>query len=109
MFTLDYVEGMIPEGIEVRGFLDSPMWVDIMPAVSTVIPLEVQTKSVFELVFPLARLGQGCIDAYNLTEQWKWRANVALVAVAYACRLLTHAAWTVWLLAACTGSTASLL
>lgn len=46
MFNLDYVANMVPAGVQVRGFLDSPLWVYEEPFLPSVIPLDVETKEV---------------------------------------------------------------
>lgn len=71
MFNLDYVQALVPAGIEVRGFLDSPMWVDVVPFESNITSLENETQAIFDLVNPTARLGTGCAGYYPQEEQWK--------------------------------------
>ena len=72
MFNLDYVQGMVPPGVQVRGFLDSPLWVDVMPLSPKVVPLEVQTQSTFALVNATGRLGAACALTFTGAEAWKW-------------------------------------
>ena len=72
MFTADYVQAMVPRGMEVRAFLDSPLWVDEQPLLSDITSLENETQAVYELVNATARLGDACAAAYvPLGEGWK--------------------------------------
>ena len=64
MFNLDSIASMIPAGIELRGFLDSPMWVEMQPNVREV-SLENETIAVFNLVNATAVLDHAC--AANFT------------------------------------------
>jgi hypothetical protein len=72
LFTLDYVAAMLPRGVELRGFLDSPLWVDVEPASPSIIPLQNETQAVASFMNVTARLGGTCLEAYPLPdEQWK--------------------------------------
>lgn len=70
MFNLDYLGSMVPLGVQVRGFLDSPLWVEMQPLPPDVLPLENQTMAVFDLVNATARLGQNCPVSYP-EDLWK--------------------------------------
>lgn len=71
MFNLDFVPAMVPPGVQVRGFLDSPLWVDVEPLEPNVVSLETQTRSTFELVNATARLGDACALTFPGDEGWK--------------------------------------
>ena len=74
MFTVDYVQPMLPPGSPpVLAFFDSPMWVDVEPvtgADGSIISLEYQTQQIYALVNATARLGDACAAAYP-GEGWK--------------------------------------
>lgn len=44
MYTLDYLSSMVPAGVQVRGLLDSPMWVLVNPMLPSVVPLDEQAR-----------------------------------------------------------------
>lgn len=44
MYTLDSVAAMVPAGVQVRGLLDSPLWVYKNPLEPTVVPLDEQVR-----------------------------------------------------------------
>lgn len=44
MYTLDYLGGMLPPSVQVRGLLDSPMWVYMDPMLPSVVPLDEQVR-----------------------------------------------------------------
>ena len=71
MFTLDYLPALLPTGVELRGFLDSPLWVDVLPFEANITSLENQTQTMYGLVNPTARLGAECVAAYPGDEGWK--------------------------------------
>ena len=71
MFNLDYVQSMVPAGVEVQGLLDSPMWVDMPPLHAGIMPLQNETQGVFALVNATGRLGDACVKAYPGAEGWK--------------------------------------
>ena len=73
LFTLDYVAPMLPNGVELRGFLDSPLWVDVEPLNKAIMPLQNETQAVVAMMNVTARLGTTCLAAYPAPdEQWKW-------------------------------------
>ena len=72
MFSLDYVQAMLPAGAPpVLGFLDSPMWVDLEPLYPDIVSLENETQQIFNLVNATGRLGPACAAAYPGAEGWK--------------------------------------
>jgi len=71
MFTLDYVQAMVPSGVEVRGLLDSPLWIDVPPLHPNIMPLQNETQAVFALVNATGRLGEACAKEYPGDEGWK--------------------------------------
>ena len=72
MFSLDYVQAMLPPGAPpVRGFLDSPMWVDVQPFSPSIMPLENETMAIYNLVNATARIPPACAAAYPGEEGWK--------------------------------------
>ena len=72
MFTLDYVQAMLPPGSPpVVGFLDSPLWVDVQPLEDSIVPLEEQTQLIFAMINASARIPAACAAAYPGDEGWK--------------------------------------
>ena len=72
MFSLDYVQAMLPAGAPpVLGFLDSPMWVDLEPLYPDIVSLENETQAIFNLVNATGRLGAACAAAYPGAEGWR--------------------------------------
>jgi hypothetical protein len=71
LFTLDYVAGMSPPGVTVRGLLDSALWVDLQPVASSATSLQTQTQGAFAILNATARLGTACAAAYPGAEGWK--------------------------------------
>ena len=72
LFTLDSMSAMLPKGVELRGFLDSPLWVDVEPLNKGTMPLQNETQAVVALMNVTARLGATCLAAYPAPEdQWK--------------------------------------
>ena len=73
LFTLDYVQAMLPPGSpQVLGFLDSPLWVDMVPIDPKITtPLEAQTQLIFGVVNATARLGTECARVYPGDEGWR--------------------------------------
>lgn len=72
LFNLDYIPGLVPHGVRVRGVFDSALWIDIQPfAQSKLTSLALQTEKLLEFM-PNARnrLGQACVQAYP-DEEWK--------------------------------------
>jgi len=65
MFNIDFIRPFIPADMELRGFLDSPMWVDELPRLATTVPLENQTQAVYHLVNATAVLDPACLQAYT--------------------------------------------
>ena len=74
MFTVDYVQPMLPPGSPpVLAFFDSPVWVDVEPITGpdgSIVSLEYQTQQIYNLVNATARLGDACAAAYA-GEEWK--------------------------------------
>ena len=71
MFNIDFLAPMLPPGVALHGFFDSPMWVDMLPLESNITSLENQTQSVFALLNPSARLDDACMAAYPGAEGWR--------------------------------------
>jgi hypothetical protein len=72
MFSLDYIQAMLPAGVELRGFLDSPLWIDTAPLSAATASLQAQTEAVYALVNATARLGGACVAAYpSSSDQWR--------------------------------------
>jgi hypothetical protein len=66
------VQEMLPGGVQLLGFLDSPLWTFIQPFDASVMPLANQTQMLLPLVNATGRLGPLCAAAYpNEAEQWK--------------------------------------
>ncbi len=70
LFNLDAVPNMVPTGVEVLGFFDSPLWVDVEPMSATTLPLQNQTEMIYSLINPTARLDTDCVAAYA-DAPWK--------------------------------------
>ena len=72
MFNLDVVANtVVPKGVQVLGFLDSPLWVDVQPFDSTVMPLENETQLIVPLINPTNVLDPNCVAVYPGSEMWK--------------------------------------
>jgi hypothetical protein len=71
MFNIDYVAAMLPPGVELRGFFDSPLWVDVLPFESNITSLENETQTIFPLINATGRLSPACAAAYPGAESWK--------------------------------------
>jgi hypothetical protein len=51
LFNLDYIPNLVPPGVEVRGILDSGLWVDMEPfATSRLTPLAEQTRQLLHFI-----------------------------------------------------------
>ena len=62
---------MVPPGLNVRGFLDSPLWVDELPMLPTIMPLQNETQAIYGLINATARIPPACAAAYPGAEGWK--------------------------------------
>jgi hypothetical protein len=73
LFTADYLlpEGIVPAGVSLSSFFDSPLWVDVLPLESNITSLENQTQMVFARINATGRLGVECAKAYPGSEGWK--------------------------------------
>ena len=71
MFNIDYVAAMLPPGVELRGFFDSPLWVDVLPFESNITSLENETQSIVTLINATARLSAACTAVYPGDQAWK--------------------------------------
>jgi len=76
-FNLDYVPQMLLDAgaanpVAVLGLFDAAMWVDIPPALPTVVSQQCQTAALLDMVNASNRLGDACMAAFpEATEQWK--------------------------------------
>ena len=95
-FNLDYVPQILADAgaaypVTVVGLFDAAMWVDIPPALPSIVSQQCQTAALLEMVNATKRLGDECLAAYpDPTEQWKWCA-LSLTFAALLDALLTHA------------------
>jgi hypothetical protein len=71
MATLEYLPEMLPPGTQLRGFFDGPLWVNLAPYSSDIVPLNNQTASAMLLFNATQRLGDACSETYAGTEDWK--------------------------------------
>jgi Pectinacetylesterase len=72
MFTADFIAPMLPAGVTVHAFFDSPMWIDVPPLPGVnVTSLEAETQAVFGLVNASARLDPACVATYPGNNSWK--------------------------------------
>jgi hypothetical protein len=71
LFNADFLAPMLPPSVELRVFLDSPLWVDIEPLNLGTVSLQTQTQSVFALVNATARLDAACVATFPGVEGWK--------------------------------------
>jgi hypothetical protein len=92
LFNADFLAPMLPASVELRVFLDSPLWVDIQPLNEGTVSLQTQTQSVFALVNATARLGAACAATFPGVEGWKclfgqvrWAARMRAACVASSC------------------------
>ena len=69
MFTLDYVQAMLPPGARLRGLLDSSLWLDLPPPDAAEVSLQAQTQMVYDMVNPSARIPPACAAAFP-GEEW---------------------------------------
>ena len=75
MFNLDYVAPILElEGaldVEVRGLLDSPLWMNVDPISTDIISLAVQTQAIYGVINS-TRLGSTCTALYPAeADQWQ--------------------------------------
>mmetsp|Transcript_8337 Transcript_8337/g.20608 ORF Transcript_8337/g.20608 Transcript_8337/m.20608 type:complete len:424 (-) Transcript_8337:43-1314(-) len=73
MVHLDYVPDMLGDAaknVDVVGFLDSPLWVDMDPFKRSFMGFADMTKEFF-LSANVEHLGDSCMEAYNVTDHWK--------------------------------------
>ena len=71
MFNIDYVAAMLPPGVELRGFFDSPLWVDVLPLESNITSLENETQTILPLINATARLSAACVAVYPGEQAWR--------------------------------------
>ena len=76
MFNLDYVQVMLATAgapqVELRGLLDSPLWIDVAPLASAPLSLQCQSQSAVGYLNATSRLGESCLAAYS-SPQEHWR------------------------------------
>lgn len=70
MVHLDNVAAAL-DGIEVRGLLDSGIWIDAQPTSESVEPLAEETQQVFAFADPGALIPAACAAMYPGAEAWK--------------------------------------
>ena len=71
MVLLDYVAGWLPSGVNVRGILDSGLWVDIPSFDTNEITLQEQTQDAFALFNPTNVIPAECAAQYSGGDSWK--------------------------------------
>ena len=84
MVNIDNVAAQVAastaEPVEVRGFFDSPMWVDVQPFQRDIVSLENETIAISLLVNATAVMDQACVanfttvisaGLYDLSQTWK--------------------------------------
>lgn len=67
-YAIDWLQTILPRTVSLRGFLDSPLWVDLQPIVSWKTSLNAQTKAIAAL-YPDS-LDTSCVRAYP-GESWR--------------------------------------
>ncbi len=67
----DYLGSVMPAGVQLRGFFDSPLWMDLPPLDATTLPLINQTMSAALLVNATGRQGIVCGAQYTGIDAWK--------------------------------------
>ncbi len=74
LFNIDYVTSMVPKTVNVRGFMDSSIWLDVPPynaSALTTLTLQQQTALALRLVNGTGRLSPACSAAYPGTDAWR--------------------------------------
>jgi hypothetical protein len=71
LFSLDFVQPLLPPGAQLRGFFDSALWLDVPPLDSAEVTLQEQTQGVFGMLNVSARIPPACAAAYPGAAGWK--------------------------------------
>lgn len=67
-YNIDWVQTLLPTTVDLRGFMDSPLWIDLAPLVGGRTSLRAQTQAIAAL-YPEA-LDQDCVRV-NFGRSWR--------------------------------------